>query len=432
MLKVIKILKQRYPYHALKDYLSLVGITLAALFIIKFNSAFGFIPSIFLFIFFCGLLFVLFCFLYERLAFYMSLAIPFLMFPLQRFLNQDLPLGVMQHSLILLLLIIMLVKKITNNDYSFAFLRNPITNIYLLLIAYLFIQGLNPNMDSIVGWAIVIRFTLASFLTYLCSLYLFKDLKFLEQFFTILIIISTIAAIYGIKQELVGFADFEMRWIKADEFRFKRIYVMGKFRKFSVLSDPSTFGMLMAALCCFTIMFSFNYKGLRKYFYWICAGLMLVAMGYSGTRTSYAMILAAVIIYVLMRITKIQTVVFLIFFVLSFIILMFGPFYGGKTISRMRTTFNSDDPSLNVRDVNRKLIQPYIYEHPIGGGLMTTRPQARIYNPDHVLANFPPDNGYLKIALEQGYIGLIIQMSLLFISLRVGIKNYYRSGSKNC
>jgi len=285
-------------------------------------------------------------------------------------------------------------------------------------------------MDSIVGWAIVIRFTLASFLTYLCSLYLFKDLKFLEQFFTILILISTVAAIYGIKQEVIGFADFEMRWIKADEFRFKRIYVMGKFRKFSVLSDPSTFGMLMAALSCFTIMFSFNYKGLRKYFYWICAGLMLVAMGYSGTRTSYAMILAAVIIYVLMRITKIQTVVFLIFFVLSFIILMFGPFYGGKTINRMRTTFNSDDPSLNVRDVNRKLIQPYIYEHPIGGGLMTTRPQARIYNPDHVLANFPPDNGYLKIALEQGYIGLIIQMSLLFISLRVGIKNYYRSGSK--
>jgi len=49
------------------------------------------------------------------------------------------------------------------------------------------------------------------------------------------------------------------------------------------------------------------------------------------------------------------------------------------------------------------------------------------YNPNHYLATFPPDNGYLRIALEQGYIGLILFMTLLFTGLRVGVRNYYRA-----
>jgi putative inorganic carbon (hco3(-)) transporter len=70
---------------------------------------------------------------------------------------------------------------------------------------------------------------------------------------------------------------------------------------------------------------------------------------------------------------------------------VFTPFFKGKTVERLRSAFElKENASLNVRDVNRKLIQPYIYAHPIGGGLATSGKPGEAYNPDHRLAGFPP------------------------------------------
>ena len=95
-------------------------------------------------------------------------------------------------------------------------------------------------------------------------------------------------------------------------------------------------------------------------------------------------------------------------------------------LNRVRSTFNSQDASLNVRDVNRHYIQPYIYAHPIGGGIATTGSEGLVYNPDHVLAGFPPDSGLLKAALEMGYIGLAFTMFFYLVILYQCIDYYFR------
>jgi len=58
---------------------------------------------------------------------------------------------------------------------------------------------------------------------------------------------------------------------------------------------------------------------------------------------------------------------------------------------------------------------------------MTTKPVAKKYNPDHELSDFPPDSGFLKIAVEQGYVGLIINMLLFLICILVAVSEYFHA-----
>ena len=82
---------------------------------------------------------------------------------------------------------------------------------------------------------------------------------------------------------------------------------------------------------------------------------------------------------------------------------------------------------MQVREQNRDNIQPYMWTHPIGGGIGTTSTFGEKYHPGHALAGFPPDSGYMLTVLETGYIGLLLAVWLYFITLVVGVKNYFRA-----
>jgi hypothetical protein len=132
-----------------------------------------------------------------------------------------------------------------------------------------------------------------------------------------------------------------------------------------------------------------------------------------------------------MTINNRRTLIFMAGFILFFVVLIFGPFYSINAVNRVRTSFKfSDDESMNVRDQNRKMIQPYIYSHPLGGGVATSGVLGLLYNPGHPLAGFPPDSGYLRAAIETGPIGLAYTLFMFFVMLQVGIRNYYASRSK--
>jgi len=80
-----------------------------------------------------------------------------------------------------------------------------------------------------------------------------------------------------------------------------------------------------------------------------------------------------------------------------------------------------------IRDINRHSIQPYIFEHPMGGGLATSSSEGLAYNPGHRLAGFPPDSGFLKLAIETGWIGYAIALIYYFILICQGVHGYFRA-----
>ncbi|MFT3936429.1 MAG: hypothetical protein QM726_22560 [Chitinophagaceae bacterium] len=85
------------------------------------------------------------------------------------------------------------------------------------------------------------------------------------------------------------------------------------------------------------------------------------------------------------------------------------------------------NPSNILRDINRKNIQPYVYAHPIGGGLQTSGEEGLKFYPGHKLAGYPPDSGYTKTMLEQGWVGLALTIIFYFIILQRGVTGFYES-----
>ena len=375
-----------------------------------------------------GLAFLLLCIINPKLGFLATFSLPFIGFELQRIFKAEIPVGLAVQLMFFLILLILLVKRRFNQGYSFRFLSSPITYIIIITQLYIGIQAFNPAMHSFDGWLIVLRGALAILVVYIVSLIIYDEENFIQGFFYCWILLATLSALYACYQEWVKIPNYVLSWIHATEERYRLIFIVGKYRKFSVLSDPSAFGNFMAISALVSIILAFKpTTQLKRVALIISTGLLILAMGYSGTRTSYAMFIAGLVLYVLMTINNKRTLLFAVSTSIIFVVIIFGPIHGNATINRIRSTFNSEDKSLNVRDTNRKSIQDYIYAHPIGGGVMTTGDAGMKYNPNHRLAGFPPDSGLLKTALELGWIGLILELLLYVIALSMGIRYFYQS-----
>ncbi|MHB1177148.1 MAG: O-antigen ligase family protein [Daejeonella sp.] len=144
-----------------------------------------------------------------------------------------------------------------------------------------------------------------------------------------------------------------------------------------------------------------------------------------GTRGAFVLFPAAMILLTILTFNR-RVLIFsgIAAFIIAFLIMVPT---SNLTLYRFQSAFKpSDDASFNVRATNQKLIQPYIQTHPMGGGLGSTGIWGAKFSPGSFLATFPPDSGYVRVAVELGWIGLLLFCTLMFIILKTGIDNYYR------
>lgn len=211
--------------------------------------------------------------------------------------------------------------------------------------------------------------------------------------------------------------------------------IQGRARIFSFMADPAAFGVLMScgAIIC-TVLLTATRKVMsfpKKLLLLFIITVHLLALGFSGTRTAYVMLPVGLLLFFLVNLQNRNTLIAAALFTFGMLALLFGPFYSSPTVIRFRTAFmGSQDESLSLRDVNRHSIQPYIYSHPIGGGVMTVGNDGVTYNPGHRLAGFQPDSGYLRAVLELGYIGLIIVCIYTYMGIHYAIKNYFNENDE--
>jgi O-antigen ligase len=149
-----------------------------------------------------------------------------------------------------------------------------------------------------------------------------------------------------------------------------------------------------------------------------------LVMLYSGTRGAFVLPPAALAMLAVINFNK-RILIFVVGAGIILVGLIFMP-TSNQFIKRFQTAFRpSDDASFNVRAENQKRIKPYILSHPIGGGLGSVGIWGRRFAPNSFLAKFPPDSGYVRVAVEMGYIGLLLFCVLMFVILKTGINNYY-------
>jgi len=243
-----------------------------------------------------------------------------------------------------------------------------------------------------------------------------------------------LVALYALKQEYIGIESFELRWLHATPERFKLAFIWGHLRKWSFLSDISAFGLFAAYTGLVSGILAMGpFESKKRIVLGVTAMLSLFSMTFSGTRTATAMVVIGVVFFIILTINNRRTLIFAVGSVIVFLGLLYGPFYG-STLTRLRSTFNaSEDPSMEVRNYKRAWLQPYAREHPMGGGLNTVGSTGKNTEPNHPLAGkYDPDSGYLRLALERGWIGLIVTLGVYTTILMYGVRKYYEVKDQRC
>lgn len=302
--------------------------------------------------------------------------------------------------------------------------KGPISVMILIWIVYNLIQVANPSAESRLAWVYTIRAVAIVMLTYFVFMYQIRTIQFLRFLLKLWLGLALFAALYAYKQEYIGFSAAEQAWLDSEGVA-DLLFISGHWRKFSIFSDPVAFSynMVVSSIICIALL-TFVKKTWQKVVLAMMIALFFSSMLFSGTRGAYVLIPAAMVLFVILRINR-QVLIFSGVAALFFVFLIFVP-TTNSNIVRFQTAFKpNDDISFQARKNNQKRIQPYILTHPIGGGLGATGAWGQRFAPQSYLANFPPDSGYVRIAVELGSVGLFLFCLLMFFILREGINNYF-------
>jgi O-antigen ligase len=360
---------------------------------------------------------------YPRFGIVVLIIISFFVNYFTKLLPADVPLGIAIDALTYLLIFGFLLKQKYEKDWSYF--KNPISFLILVWLGYNLLEALNPNSPAILAWVYTVRTVAFIMLMYFIFLYSIRTVEFVRFLLKLWLVLAVIAGISAFQQEMIGLFPFEKTWYYSDPVRLKLYFIANHLRKVSIFPDPVTFSynMVVAALLCICFI-PLNIKPAKKILLLCLIPFFLMAMLFSGTRGAYVLLPAAMAMLVVINFNKKVVAFVLIAGVLLGLLIVMptsNPF-----IRRFQTAFRpSEDASFNVRAENQRKIKPYILSHPIGGGLGSVGIWGRRFAPNSYLAQFPPDSGYVRVAVEMGWIGLLLFCTLMFVILYQGINNYY-------
>jgi len=366
---------------------------------------------------------VLYCIVfYPKFGIILLLSLAYMLATISSFV--PIPVGTLMDGLQALLLLGLLIQiKFYGGGEIF---KNQITTVLMIWIVYNVVEVANPSASSRLAWVYTIRTVATVGLTYYVYMYNVRTVKFIRTILILWIGFSIALALYAFKQEFIGFTASEEAYLHSDPAIAGLLFIAGHWRKFSFLSDPVVFAynMVMPSILCICII-----DGKFKRWLKIGAGalivLFFVAALFSGTRGANVLLPAALLLFFIIRFNK-KVLVFGLIAACFFVVLINIPTSNGN-LQRFQTAFSpNNDDSYNVRKMNQKRIQPFILTHIMGGGLGATGTWGKRFSPGTLLANFPPDSGYIRVAVEDGWLGLLIFCTMMFVFIKTGINNYFR------
>lgn len=339
---------------------------------------------------------------------------------------ENVPFGIALDALLFLMFVGLMIRQIKERDFEFA--KNKISYFIIGWVIYNILAFFNPWAQSQLAWVFTVRSMAVLALMFFIAAYAFKDLRTILNILKLIIFMTFISALYGLKQEFVGFASWEMEWLSADEKRMQLIYQWSRIRVFGFFSDPTNYGMLLSYMATFCIVLMTGpFKIWKKILLGIAVICMIASMGYAGSRTPFVLFPFGLFIFVLLKMNKKIMIFTGMFTLLSIAVIMKGG-HSNAVLFRISSAFNlsASADTMDVRFESQKLIQPYIHRHPIGMGLGSTGVWGARFSPHSFLSDFQHDSGFVRIAVELGWIALIIYCLMLYTILRTCIYYYFR------
>ncbi len=351
------------------------------------------------------------------------LSVSFFINYFSRFLPEDVPLGLVMDALTYLLILGFFVRQKYEHDWSYF--HNPITYFIIIWISYNLFEVINPSAASILAWVYTVRTVGFIMLMYFIFVFHIRTKEYLRFVLKLWLILELCSGLAGFQQEHFGLFPFETEWLHRDPARFGLLFIGGHLRKWGLFSDPVVYAynMVAAALLCIALTLG-PLKKHQKTILSIMAVFFFTVMLYSGTRASYVIIPAAMVMLTILNFNKKLLIAVIIGgIILGFLIVVPT---SNPTLARFQSAFKpSKDASFNERAKNQEKIKPYILSHPIGGGLGSVGVWGQRFAPNSYLAKFPPDSGYVRVAVEMGWIGLLLFCVFNFVIMYKGIHYYY-------
>ncbi|GEP98358.1 O-antigen ligase family protein [Chitinophaga cymbidii] len=379
-----------------------------------------------------GLGVVALCLLNFKLGYYIYITITLILPMLEKLYGTQISGGVVMDLLLLCTLAGSIFDQRKTGIKKIQWGKDPYLICTYLYILALMIQIANPYGANIFAWLFFMRVVLRAYIFLYLGLRVFSNREDVKTFFKYWLTICTLAAIYACIQQHYALLPFERAFAAKYPELFKTTIILAGIRIFSFMSDAAAFGIIMACnIVVIAILLTAKFATIgisRKLLLLVSLALHFLALGYSGTRTGYVMVPVGMMLFFLANMQKRNTILIAMGASLVALVILFGPFHGNPTIVRVRTAFlgKKQDASMDVRDENRHKVQPYIYSHPIGGGVMTTGVNSLKFHRGHQNANVQTDNGYLRAALETGWLGVLMLVAQFFFLIRMGVRNFFR------
>jgi len=251
-------------------------------------------------------------------------------------------------------------------------------------------------------------------LTVVLTLLLIDNKRKINFFLYLWGVLSLLVSLKGIEQHFLGVDRFEQAWL--NEGAAQTHVIFGSLRIFSFLSDAGQFGANQAYSAVVAIILFLDEKNWwKKALFITVAFLGLYGMLLSGTRGAISIPLAGLGTYSILKKNKFVMISGLSMLVIIFVFLKFTNIgQGNEQIRRMRTAFDLNNPSLQVRLDNQRILSAYLSTRPFGGGIGHAGVKAKKYVPNGFLSNIATDSWYVLIWAEEGIVGLLLHLFILF------------------
>jgi hypothetical protein len=347
---------------------------------------------------------------------YTTVCLGFLILGIMRYV--DIPMTGLSIDAILLLTFLSLIFKNFYTKVDWKPAKKDITLLAGLWFAYGLLSFLNPEIRNYSTWLSSFRgISVYMLLVVTLTLLMMNTNKRVNYFFVVWGIFSILATLKGIMQVTIGVDHWEKAWLDAGAYSTHLIF--GKLRVFSFLSDAGQFGATQAYSGVVFIILSFVQKDLRRKIFYLTVGLLgIYGMFLSGTRGAISVPLVGFMLYFVLKGNKVVLMSGIVFMVLVFVFFKFTNIgQDVQQIRRMRTAFDPNDASLQTRLANQKTLSKYLASRPFGGGLGHAGKKAKKALPNTFLANIATDSWFVMIWAEQGVVGLILHLFILFYIL---------------
>ena len=295
-----------------------------------------------------------------------------------------------------------------SNRYRFRHINNDLVWVAVAWLIVTILQLANIEEPSFMGWVFEMRSAILYWvLSIPLAMLLLNKKSDVDLFLNIIITLSFVGALYGIKQLYFGPDDAENRWLEAGA---KKTHILfGKLRIFSYYAEAAQFGASQAQLAIMCLILALGpYSTKKKIWYGVASMFIFYGMLISGTRGAMAALVGGGFTFLVLS-KQVRILILGGIIGLSFLgILKFTSIGSSNAqIVRMRTSLDPNDPSFQVRLINQKILKDILADKPFGTGVGTIGMWGTKYNEDKFIAQIPPDSLYVKIWAMYGIVGFI-------------------------